>query len=249
MRAWDVAPSPMFSLPGFELEMICIDVLHALDLGFSQLVLGNIIWEYMNFFADGSNQGARIGEAWKRLKSHYADMRTYNRLQVLTLPMLRKPNGNIVLKAKGAETRHLVPFGVVLARDMYDRSKSAHAKTTLVCVSRLLDFYMLMGMDSYNAEAGKEACRVCVSMYRALWQEAIREGEEHRWRLKPKAHMFQELAEYQGPILGNPRHFWTYADEDFVGWLAKLARPRGGPRKFGTATYRVMQRYRGMTSV
>ena len=48
------------------------------------------------------------------------------------------------------------------------------------------------------------------------------------WRLKPKLHMTQELLEYQALELGNPRGFWEYMDEDFVGVISTLAARRGG---------------------
>ena len=86
----------------------------------------------------------------------------------------------------------------------------------------------------------------CLSMYKALSLEAASNGEEQRWKLKPKAHLFQELAEFQSAQWGNPRNFWTYADEDFVGWVATIARSRGGPKQASTAARRVMERYRAM---
>ena len=44
------------------------------------------------------------------------------------------------------------------------------------------------------------------------------------WKGSPKLHMFQHMCEWQGPELGNPRFFWTYADEDMVGRMIKAAR-------------------------
>ena len=48
------------------------------------------------------------------------------------------------------------------------------------------------------------------------------------WRIKPKLHMVQEMLEFQSKELGNPRGFWEYLDEDFVGSIAKLAMRKGG---------------------
>ena len=39
-----------------------------------------------------------------------------------------------------------------------------------------------------------------------------------------------ELLEFVAADQGNPKLYWTYADEDFGGWLASLARRRGGHR-------------------
>ena len=37
--------SQLFSLPGFQLEYVSIDLMHCCDLGCAQFVLGNIMWE------------------------------------------------------------------------------------------------------------------------------------------------------------------------------------------------------------
>ena len=151
------------------------------------------------------------------------------------------------LRAKGAETRNSVPFAVVLAQTMHERPPSARTRTIVACASALLDFYMIMSLETYDVQAGKEACRNCVTLYNALSKEAADDEASHRWRLTPKVHLFQELAEFQGPAHGNPRNFWTYADEDFVGWIVKIARSRGGgANQAGTAAARVMQRYRAL---
>ena len=39
----------------------------------------------------------------------------------------------------------------------------------------------------------------------------------------PKFHLFQHLCEIQFQIKGNPRFFWTYADEDLVGHMKEIA--------------------------
>ena len=41
-------------------------------------------------------------------------------------------------------------------------------------------------------------------------------------------HMFQEMREVQSELLGNPREFWTYKDESFMGVVSSMAYSRGG---------------------
>eukprot|EP00974_Lingulodinium_polyedra_P035515 3408349-Lingulodinium_polyedra.AAC.1 len=59
--------------------------------------------------------------------------------------------------------------------------------------------------------------------------------------------MFQELIEYQSQTLGNPKLYWNYADEDYVGWVATIATSRGGPKQAATLAKKVLDRYRAMT--
>ena len=44
MRTQGISPSPLFSAIGFTLLMVMIDVLHCMDLGCTQDILGNIMW-------------------------------------------------------------------------------------------------------------------------------------------------------------------------------------------------------------
>ena len=44
----------------------------------------------------------------------------------------------------------------------------------------------------------------------------------------------------------NPRRYWNYADEDFVGRIAKLASSRGGPKAAATTTRKLLEAYRAL---
>ena len=57
-------------------------------------------------------------------------------------------------------------------------------------------------------------------------------------------HMFIELAEYQAAQMGNPKLFWNYRDENFVGWLAKLSLRKGGATEVDTVPKQVLNRFR-----
>ena len=40
--------SPLFTCPGFTVDMVCIRIMHCVDLGVTQEVLGNIFSEYLD---------------------------------------------------------------------------------------------------------------------------------------------------------------------------------------------------------
>ena len=73
MRAQGLTASCLFSLPGITLDMVCRDVLHALDLGVSQDAIGNVLWEFLNNkkVCKGNNRGQRLTQLHKILKAHY----------------------------------------------------------------------------------------------------------------------------------------------------------------------------------
>ncbi len=53
-----------------------------------------------------------------------------------------------------------------------------------------------------------------------------------------------ELAEYQVMTSGGPSRFGAYADESFVGIIAKIAARKGGKRQFDTTPKTVITKYR-----
>ena len=201
------------------------------------------MWEYVNKFASGSNLKAKAADLWAVLKQWYKDTNCQNRVQKLTLEMVRQDAKSPKFRGKGAETRSVVPFAFYLAGRMHETAGSVHTQTVKACTSAVLEFYVLLGRSTWDAEAGKTASRKVCLLYKALHDEA---NSDRYWRLKPNMHLFQELAEYTAPELGNPRHFWAYQDEDFVGWLAKLARTREGPKQAHTVARAVFDRYRAL---
>ena len=56
------------------------------------------------------------------------------------------------LKLKGAETRHLVPFVVELAAEMFEAKKNQHTQTILTMMTHLVTFYRCMGVTPLNAQ-------------------------------------------------------------------------------------------------
>ena len=63
MRANGVKPSPIFALPGMRLSFVGIDTLHICDLGVTQDLAGNVLWEFAANFA-------KWGEADRSSEDH-----------------------------------------------------------------------------------------------------------------------------------------------------------------------------------
>ena len=245
MRRNGVTPSCLFSLPGFTLEMVTIDALHAADLGVVQDAIGNVLWEYVHSpQCPGSNLADKVKQTWLDLKEYYKAMQSPSRLQGLTKAMIKQDGKPPKLRAKGAETRHALGFAVQCAQKMHNESPTLHNTTVLKCISALMDINMLMNLEEWRPDLAKTSCQTFASMYVALSKESQRTtGKDTLWRVKPKMHMM----EYQSQKLGNPRLYWDYDDEDFVGWVSKIATSRGGPKQTATTAKKVLERYRAMT--
>ena len=119
LRLNKIIPSPLFSAPGFLWSMIMIDVLHALDLGVSQVTLGNLFYEFWRSpLSKAKNRQLKTVELWNLIKDYYKIAKPPTRINALTVEMVKQDGKGPKFRGKGAETRHMVPFGVVLAEQM-----------------------------------------------------------------------------------------------------------------------------------
>ena len=72
--------------------------------------LGGLFDLVLHDRAYGPNMEARLGQLWAEIQAYYARANTADRLNNLTLGMIRPKKGNIELGGSGAEVRVLVPF-------------------------------------------------------------------------------------------------------------------------------------------
>ena len=148
--------SPLFGCPGFTLECICIGALHAMDLGVSQDILGNIFWEAILWLEDGRSHKAKCHSLWCKLKRFYQENNVKCQVQCLYLTMIKKSGETPKLKCKGAQTRHMVPFGVQIASELHDRHGTPHSARVLELAKVLKDIYTCM--DTIGTVTWLEIC-------------------------------------------------------------------------------------------
>ena len=98
------------------------------------------------FFCAQSRSG-RIAELWNRIKLHYKTLHTQSRLQKLTWEMIRVDQKPPKLRAKGAETRHLVRCCYELAMDFHKQQRSAHSLTLRGLFGQLFGLYLTMSVE------------------------------------------------------------------------------------------------------
>jgi hypothetical protein len=241
-RASGIEPSVIFTSPGVQLKHVKIDWLHMMDLGNSQTVLGNVLWESLVFFP-GNTIKERVSALWDRMQEFYRRTKPPSRLQKLTLEMLRMPGKAPKLRGKAGETRYLVPFGLEIAQEF--APKSFHAATVCRLMESLMSLYTLLDSDPFPAkQAAATSLEFCL-IFQALATEAELRGHGAAWRLKPKLHLLQELLEYDCIEHGSsPRTFWTYYDESWGAWVADAAARRGGHKAAATIAANVLNRFR-----
>jgi hypothetical protein len=233
--------SSIFKCPGLSLKHFMIDWLHAVDLGVSQLALGNTFNEIIELFP-GRARSDRVTSFFQEMKAWYKEARPPSQLQTLTPEMVKLPGQPPKLRSKAGECRYLVPFGALIAERFNDGNPHRHKVSQLM--SHLLVVQTCISNEPYNDQLASSACVKFCQLYASLEEEALAQGDELSWRCKPKLHMFQELIEFLGPEAGSPRHFWTYQDESWGGWLSKTATRRGGPKLAAATALNMLRRYR-----
>ena len=238
--------SPLFGAPGFVLAVLVIDVLHCMDLGISQDALGSLFWIALGVVFKGRNRALQIESLNAMMKEFYKRTQPPSRINTVTEEMLKKTGKPAPkLRAKGGETRYLIPFGFEIAQKYHSIVNTAVSKTIMQTFSALLDFYMLMSRE-WDGKLAKQYCRRYCVLYGSLNDDA-HSRNSNLWPIKPKMHMFQELGEFLTEEVGNPSQFWAYKDEDFVGWISDFAASRGGGHVASTCPLRVCERYRALS--
>ena len=244
-RAQGLEPSPLFRAMGFSLDMVLIDVLHCMDLGCTQDILGNICFEALQWVCKGSSRKEQVSDLWGQIQQYYKEFSPPTMLQGLTVEMIKRQKKAPKLKAKGAETRHLVPFGVLLAIEMQKVRKDTHANIVLKVAEGLFGLYELFSVRPVPHQAIADGCRRLCLLYSSLNPGAA--DTQDPWRVKPKFHMMCELCEYQAEYAGSPEEFWAYADESFVGFVAEFSHKRGGAANASSTSEGVLNRFRAIS--
>ena len=176
------------------------------------------------FFREQSRRG-RIAELWNMIKLHYKTFHTQSRLQKLTWEMIGVDQKPPKLRAKGAETRQLVPCCSELAMDFHKHQRSAHSLTIRGLFEQVFDLYMTMSVEPFDSAACARCSRQLSNLCKALSKEA---SNDKLWKLMPKMRMVQEMCEVQSELLSIPREFWACRDESLMGVVSSMAHQRGG---------------------
>ena len=147
----------------------------------------------------------------------YKDTKETTKLRgKLTFERIKTSNDWPKLKCKAAAVRHLLRYAKKLASD--NNSGNTHDQRRLACCTILQRFYDIcdnnerwLPQDELNELA--EGARTFLGIYANLARESLIK-KERAWKLTAKFHLYVHLCEVQAKVFGNPRFFWTYADED-----------------------------------
>jgi hypothetical protein len=225
--------SPIFQVPWMRKDIFRVDWLRVADLGVAADFLGSLFFALLESGAlPGASQKERCVALWREVQAFYEARGVQDKLQSLSLGMISKRGASPKLRASAAQVRALVPFGKEIAeRTLSDeplpQAMKAAARNLCGCYDAL---------SSLNT---REDMAACSRRFASQVVELERLSPPKRWRVKPKLHLFLELAA-EGT---SPSLCWTYRDEDFGGTCSRLSRRRGGLLKAHATSTTLLQRF------
>ena len=178
--------SALFSAPGLQIDCFVIDWLHACDLGVAQDFLGNLIFFLLDRFP-GARKDKRLSSVFRSMQSFYRRYSVDNRLDTLTMGMLRKTDKKQT-KSQLPSLEHLLEKPEALL----DKSNTFE-NTIFQATLQMNACYSLLSRDLWNPQELATAGQRFLLLYVSLSDS---DPEGMFWRFKPKHHLFQELCEF-----------------------------------------------------
>ena len=229
---------PLFELEGFSIDALTLDVMHVLDLGITQVLIGRVFWLLLlgNFCGSPLDRAELVlQQNFRKLKQCMAayykarpsDAGTQSEINNLSIAMLG-PRKQPKLASKAAEARHLLPICEQLLVEHNRPEVWGETGHMLLEAARaLIDVYAVM-RESPRRMSPAQLDRLRTSMCRHLVFHKFSNGH-----CLPKHHFAWHLVE-RAEENGNPRYSWTYTDEQENRVMGRVAKSLAHGRTFYT---------------
>ena len=250
----------VWTIPGLTIHSILWDILHGLDLGPSQHVIGNCFFDFCQNSLLGTNRAERLAWVWDRLRHFYSAARPPSKLDNLTLRMTmddpdRPYSAFPKLKAKANESRHILPFLLNILDDpliaRHPDADPEYIHNRRATVLYLCRFYGLIDTpDMFLSGAAVTEAQECVDCFLLHYNWMTSYAIAHRrmqWQITIKFHYFK----HAGVSLRwlNPKHGSTYPFESYVGAIAKIGRSASYGKPAHTIGRFLLQKLRTIAAV
>ena len=209
---------PIFMSPWFKTTCCRVDWLHCCDQGVAADFQGSVWWKVLRLLP-GRSRKIRCTALWAEVQAFYEAKAIGDRLQGLTVGMIKQQKKWPKLRCLAAQCRALVPFTHGLI-SRYFAGDTPVEESLRVAAGALNACYDALSNDSIFAE---DILRTESSKF-ALQFCALETVEPDTFRLKPKLHLFLHVCSDGG----KPARTWTYRDEDSGGTVAAYSHRRGG---------------------
>lgn len=214
--------------PGVSNAAFYLDIMHCFCQGVVLHALGNALFRWVYVEEQGPDKEIIFGEIWRRLQEIMRDHELQYRTTSLTLAQITRPRSPfaaypLLTSVKAAEARHLA---VAVARLSVARP-AVDVDSYLVrgMLKALCRFYFAIDTHAHHLPPPAigelaAAVRTFLHSYSALARRAVDAGQL-RWNVVPKHHFVNHVVDFAR--FDNPRLYWTYSGEDFVGEVARVA--------------------------
>jgi len=254
MLAQRLSPPSLFQTPGFRLEFVAIDTMHAGDLSVFRDAVGSLFWLEVWSRQWHKSKKRGLESLHSQLKNYYRANKDKGYSEVFpTASQIRseKP-GYPQLKAKAAQTRHLAEFCLLLANvhryggngrpplqflssHAMAGKEDQHSHHLVELFEGFAKYHREVLAEPFQPDECKKAmCKFLegVGALHDLWRagRTVAERKVAPFHLRPKIHMLQHLMEDQLSLWGSPLKSWCYRDEDHVGMVKRLAGCCKNPR-------------------
>ena len=217
---------------GITLAHICPDILHCLDLGTAQHLLGSVFWMLVWNADFRGTLNERLGMVWNEITNSYGALNTPVSEQVPHAKVAKiceksrslGPIDYPVLGSKGAQGRHAVPVLHDVCRRIVGHLEAFDHVTC--CLAELSTFYDIvsrggMYLGDEVAPQARDALDRYLIHYNYLADYNMRRGRHLFYATEKCNHYPAHIAWCCSYY--NPKQGWTYQDEDFMGKIADIA--------------------------
>ena len=220
-----------FEIPGVTSFSVFHDPLHVL---FTKGVLSHLYGSFIHTLCySGKGHQAvppsqRLAIIVQRMQELYTEMGIESRIGGLQLSMIcdpSKPHKDYpTFRAKGSETKHLLPVLIQISQETLDRSEpmTEHrhkAFTAIYDFCKLMETSPDVPGDALGAMA-VHSVKTFLCEYKWLSDWAVAQ-ERMLYHMVPKFHLLWHLALDFKHL--NPKLVWTFKTEDYVGQISRLA--------------------------
>jgi hypothetical protein len=238
-----ITPSCLFECPGVSVDMVMVDWLHTMDQGVLADVIGNVFWDALPKIHQPPRK-EQVKVLWQMIQLYYKDARVPDRLDSLTEEMIKDKKKAPKQRGRAAQVRYLLPFAAKLAESF--AGEDEHWRTVSTVTDGLLQLTLMNNIKPYDAPRAAHLCQQTVLLLFGLEMEALSHGDCFSWRTKPKLHLMEELNVYQTVQHGAPCEYWTYKDESWGMWLARVTARTGGKKTAWGVALSSLMRFRYM---
>ena len=201
------------------MDALRVDWLHAVDQGVAPVFLGGLFDLLLSDRHLGPNRDERCRWLWTEIQTYYAEHAVTDRLYNLVPTMVKPKKGSIELSGSAAQIRHLVPFGLRVVNAWGPEELDQEKAIVRACMRHLNRCYEFLSADVEGEDTLlQNALAFCHNL------KGLHAIDEKRWQMRPKLHLFLELAAEPGP----PSSSWNYREENFGGSVSRQSHRRGG---------------------